>query len=68
MPLTAGTTLCAEPQNRQKLGMLTKARSPQRHHHGFTLVEITVVLVLMAIIAAYVIGRSATTDQVPIVF
>jgi prepilin-type N-terminal cleavage/methylation domain-containing protein len=31
---------------------------------GFTLVEITVVLVLMAIIAAYVVGRSMGTEQI----
>ena len=47
--------------------MLTKARPPQRYQNGFTLVEITAVLVMMAIIAAYVIGRSATTDQVDVV-
>lgn len=39
----------------------------KRRQHGFTLIEITVVLVLMAIIAAYVIGRSVTTDQVDVV-
>lgn len=38
----------------------------KRSQHGFTLIEITVVLVLMAIIAAYVIGRSVTTDQVDV--
>jgi prepilin-type N-terminal cleavage/methylation domain-containing protein len=36
----------------------------QRNQHGFTLVEITAVLVLMAIIAAYVIGRSIGTEQI----
>ena len=36
----------------------------QRNQHGFTLVEITAVLVLMAIISAYVIGRSVGTDQI----
>ena len=36
----------------------------KRCQHGFTLVEITAVLVLMAIIAAYVIGRSITTEQI----
>ena len=36
----------------------------QRNQHGFTLVEITVVLVLMAIISAYVIGRSINTEQI----
>ena len=36
----------------------------KRNQHGFTLVEITAVLVLMAIIAAYVIGRSITTEQI----
>ncbi len=39
----------------------------QRNQDGFTLVEITVVLVLMAIISAYVIGRSASTEQVDLV-
>ena len=34
-----------------------------RNQFGFTLIEITVVLVLMAIIAAYVIGRSIGTEQ-----
>ena len=47
--------------------MFTKALFPQPNQNGFTLVEITVVLVLIAIIAAYVIGRSATTDQVDVV-
>ncbi|MGD9014151.1 MAG: type II secretion system protein [Desulfobacterales bacterium] len=37
-----------------------------RSQHGFTLIEITVVLVLMAIISAYVIGRSVTSDQVDV--
>ena len=36
----------------------------QRNQQGFTLVEITVVLVLMAIISAYVIGRSVNTEQI----
>ena len=36
----------------------------QRDQHGFTLVEITAVLVLMAIISAYVIGRSIGTEQI----
>jgi prepilin-type N-terminal cleavage/methylation domain-containing protein len=36
----------------------------QRNQHGFTLVEITVVLVLMAIISAYVIGRSIGTEKI----
>ena len=36
----------------------------QRNQHGFTLIEITVVLVLMAIISAYVIGRSINTEQI----
>ena len=36
----------------------------KRDQHGFTLVEITVVLVLMAIISAYVIGRSINTEQI----
>lgn len=36
----------------------------KRYQHGFTLVEITAVLVLMAIISAYVIGRSIGTEQI----
>jgi prepilin-type N-terminal cleavage/methylation domain-containing protein len=36
----------------------------KRYQHGFTLVEITAVLVLMAIISAYVIGRSVNTEQI----
>jgi prepilin-type N-terminal cleavage/methylation domain-containing protein len=36
----------------------------QRNQRGFTLIEITAVLVLMAIISAYVIGRSISTEQV----
>ena len=36
----------------------------QRDQHGFTLIEITAVLVLMAIISAYVIGRSINTEQI----
>ena len=36
----------------------------KRCQQGFTLVEITVVLVLMAIISAYVIGRSINTEQI----
>jgi len=36
----------------------------KRDQYGFTLVEITAVLVLMAIIAAYVIGRSVATEQI----
>ncbi len=39
----------------------------QRNQQGFTLIEITAVLVLMAIISAYVIGRSVTTEQVDLV-
>ena len=35
----------------------------QPNQRGFTLLELTVVLVLMAIIGAYVAGRSITTDQ-----
>ena len=38
----------------------------QRNQRGFTLVEITAVLVLMAIISAYVIGRSVNTEQIDI--
>jgi prepilin-type N-terminal cleavage/methylation domain-containing protein len=47
--------------------MHTKPCFIKHHQHGFTLIEITVVLVLMAIIAAYVIGRSVTTEQVDVV-
>jgi prepilin-type N-terminal cleavage/methylation domain-containing protein len=36
----------------------------KRYQHGFTLIEITAVLVLMAIISAYVIGRSIATEQI----
>jgi prepilin-type N-terminal cleavage/methylation domain-containing protein len=36
----------------------------KRDQHGFTLIEITAVLVLMAIISAYVIGRSIATEQI----
>ena len=39
----------------------------RRNQQGFTLIEITAVLVLMAIISAYVIGRSVTTEQVDLV-
>jgi len=35
-----------------------------RNQQGFTLIEITIVLVLMAIISAYVIGRSIGTEQI----
>jgi len=35
-----------------------------RNQFGFTLIEITVVLVLMAIISAYVIGRSIGTERI----
>ena len=47
--------------------MFIKNLPIQRNQDGFTLVEITVVLVLMAIISAYVIGRSVTTEQVDVV-
>ena len=47
--------------------MLIKPPSIRQRQQGFTLIEITAVLVLMAIVAAYVIGRSVTTDQVDIV-
>lgn len=47
--------------------MHTKLYAIKTNQKGFTLVEITVVLVLMAIIAAYVIGRSVTTEQVDVV-
>ena len=46
--------------------MFIKDHSIKRGQQGFTLIEITVVLVLMAIIAAYVIGRSVTSEQVDI--
>ena len=46
--------------------MLIKIHAIQRSQLGFTLIEITVVLVLMAIIAAYVIARGVTTDQVDV--
>ena len=36
----------------------------QRNQKGFTLIEITAVLVLMAIISAYVIGRSVSTESI----
>ena len=36
----------------------------KRNQQGFTLIEITAVLVLMAIISAYVIGRSVNTEQI----
>jgi prepilin-type N-terminal cleavage/methylation domain-containing protein len=35
-----------------------------RNQLGFTLIEITIVLVLMAIISAYAIGRSINTEQI----
>ena len=38
-----------------------------RNQFGFTLIEITVVLVLMAIVSAYVIGRSIGTEQMDLV-
>jgi prepilin-type N-terminal cleavage/methylation domain-containing protein len=36
----------------------------KRFQQGFTLLEITAVLVLMAIISAYVIGRAIGTEQI----
>ena len=36
----------------------------QRNQKGFTLIEITAVLVLMAIISAYAIGRSVNTGTI----
>jgi len=36
----------------------------KRNNHGFTVIEIVVVLVLISIIAATVFGRSITTDQI----
>jgi len=36
----------------------------KRNSHGFTVIEIVVVLVLISIIAATVFGRSITTDQI----
>jgi prepilin-type N-terminal cleavage/methylation domain-containing protein len=56
-----------KPENDNETRMFIKRSSLQQRQHGFTLIEITAVLVLMAIIAAYVIGRSVTTDQVDIV-
>jgi len=38
--------------------------SVRRNESGFSLVEMTVVLVLIGIIAAYVIGRSIGTEQI----
>ena len=35
-----------------------------RNHHGFTIIEIVVVLVLISVIAAAVFTRSITTDQI----
>ncbi|MGD8990955.1 MAG: prepilin-type N-terminal cleavage/methylation domain-containing protein [Desulfobacterales bacterium] len=47
--------------------MFIENQLKQCSQHGFTLIEITVVLVLMAVISAYVVGRSVTTDQVDVV-
>ncbi|MGD2100523.1 MAG: prepilin-type N-terminal cleavage/methylation domain-containing protein [Desulfobacterales bacterium] len=47
--------------------MHTESTVKKCSQHGFTLIEITVVLVLMAIVAAYVFGRSVTTEQVDVV-
>ena len=63
----AGPIQRAPTHNRFKIRTLTKAHVMQRSQDGFTLVEITVVLVLMAIIAAYVIGRSGSTEQIDLV-
>ena len=41
-----------------------RSKRMQPNQRGFTLLELTVVLVLMAIIGAYVAGRSITTDQI----
>ena len=38
-----------------------------RNNRGFTLVEITVVVVLIGIIAAVVFARSISTDQINVV-
>ena len=38
-----------------------------RNHHGFTLIEIVVVMVLISIIAAAVFSRSITTDELNLV-
>ena len=38
-----------------------------RNNHGFTLIEVTVVLVLISIIAAAVFARSISTDQIKVV-
>ena len=40
------------------------AEKVNRNTHGFTLIEIVVVLVLISIIAATVFGRSITSDQI----
>jgi len=40
------------------------SRQMNRNNHGFTIVEIVVVLVLISIIAAAVFTRSITTDQI----
>jgi prepilin-type N-terminal cleavage/methylation domain-containing protein len=36
----------------------------QKNKAGFTLIEMAVVLILISVIAAYVIGRSITTEQI----
>ena len=41
------------------------SRTPDStYQHGFTLLEIVVVLILMSIIAATVLGRSITTEEI----
>ena len=47
--------------------MATTDTKINRNSHGFTLVEITVVVVLIGIIAAVVFARSISTDQINLV-
>ena len=44
-----------------------KATKMNRNSRGFTLVEITVVVVLIGIIAAVLFARSISTDQINVV-
>lgn len=46
--------------------VVTKTRIT-RNYHGFTLVEITAVVVLIGIIAAVLFARSISTDQINVV-
>jgi prepilin-type N-terminal cleavage/methylation domain-containing protein len=50
--------------NTLEIRMPLKEIAMPRNQQGFTLIEITVVLVLMAIISAYVIGRSFVPGQI----